>query len=148
MKSGGKSLNANEEYRRLLEQAQNTKSKYRSQKITVNGKTFDSHKEYRRFCELSLLQRAGQISELETQKPFELIPAQYEYFERYGKRGQRLKDGKRCVEKSVVYYADFTYKENGKIVVEDTKLEATKTTEYIIKRKLMLYVHGIKIREI
>ena len=123
-------------------------SKYQSQKITRGGITFDSHKEYRRFCELLLLQKAGAIQNLERQKPFELIPAQYEYFERYGKNGKRLKDGKKCIEKSVVYNADFVYTENGKTVVEDTKSDATKTKDYIIKRKLMLYVHGIKIREV
>ena len=124
------------------------KSKYNSRKVIRDGMTFDSVKEYRRYCELKLLEKAGAITELETQKPFELIPAQYETFERYGKKGQRLKDGKRCIEKSVVYNADFYYKENGVEVVEDTKSEATKTKDYIIKRKLMLKVYGIKIKEV
>lgn len=124
------------------------KSKYNSRKVIRDGMTFDSVKEYRRYCELKLLEKAGTITELETQKPFELIPAQYETFERYGKKGQRLKDGKRCIEKSVVYNADFYYKENGVEVVEDTKSEATKTKDYIIKRKLMLKVYGIKIKEV
>lgn len=124
------------------------KSKYGSRKVSVNGETFDSVKEYRRFCELKLLEKAGTIAELERQKPFELIPAQYESFERYGKNGKRLKDGKRCIEKSVVYNADFYYKENGAVIVEDTKSEATKTKDYIIKRKLLLYRYGIKIKEV
>lgn len=124
------------------------KTKYGSRKVSVNGETFDSVKEYRRFCELKLLEKAGTITELERQKPFELIPAQYEFYERYGKKGQRLKDGKRCIEKSVVYNADFYYKENGGVVVEDTKSEATKTKDYIIKRKLLLYRYGIKIKEV
>jgi hypothetical protein len=79
---------------------------------------------------------------------FVLIPTQYETFERYGKNGQRLKDGQRAVEKECSYYADFVYKENEKIVVEDTKSKATKTESYKIKRKLMLYIHGIRVREI
>lgn len=120
--------------------------KYGNRKTTVDGIEFDSRKEASRYCELKLLQRAGQISNLELQKDFELIPAQYEYFERYGKRGQRLKDGKKCVENSVKYKADFVYTENGKTVVEDTK--GMKTKEYIIKRKLMLYIHGIRIKEV
>ena len=124
------------------------KTKYHSRKVVRDGMTFDSVKEYRRYCELKLLEKAGAITELERQKPFELIPAQYEYFERYGKKGQRLKDGKRCIEKSVVYNADFYYKENGVVVVEDTKSEATKTKDYIIKRKLLLYRYGIKIKEV
>lgn len=122
------------------------KSKFHSKKITVDGITFDSKKEYRRYCELALLEKAGQIQSLELQKVFELIPAQYETFERYGKKGQRLKDGKRCIEKACVYKADFCYTENGVLVVEDTK--GFKTKEYIIKRKLMLYIHGIRIKEI
>ena len=124
------------------------KRKYFNRKITANGVTYDSQKEYKRFCELSLLQKAGAITDLHRQVKFVLIPAQYETYERYGKNGKRLKDGQRCIEKECSYYADFVYKENGKTIVEDTKSKATKTTEYIIKRKLMLYIHGIKVREI
>ena len=122
------------------------KNKFHSKKITVDGITFDSKKEYRRYCELALLEKAGQIQSLELQKVFELIPAQYETFERYGKKGNRLKDGSRCIEKACVYKADFCYTENGVLVVEDTK--GFKTKDYIIKRKLMLYIHGIRIKEI
>ena len=122
------------------------KNKYGSRKIIRDGIEWDSVKEYRRYCELSLLERAGEIHNLERQKPFELIPAQYEYYARYGKNGKRLKDGKRCIEQSVVYKADFVYTENGLTVVEDTK--GFRTKDYIIKRKLMLWVHGIKIKEV
>ena len=121
-------------------------SKFHSKKITVDGITFDSKKEYRRYCELILLEKAGHIQNLELQKVYELIPAQYETFERYGKSGNRLKDGNRCIEKACVYKADFVYTENGKTVVEDTK--GFKTKDYIIKRKLMLHIHGIRIKEI
>ena len=124
------------------------KAKYLNRKVTINGEIFDSQKEYKRFCELSLLEKAGAITDLQRQVKFMLIPAQYETYERYGKNGKRLKDGQRCIEKECSYYADFSYKENGKLIVEDTKSKVTKTTEYIIKRKLMLYIHGIKIREI
>ena len=123
-------------------------NKYGARKITVHGETFDLQKEYARYCELLLLQKCGVITDLERQKPFELIPAQYESIKRYGKKGQRLKDGKRCIEKSVVYNADFCYKENGKTVVEDTKSTATKTKDYILKRKMMLFFFGIRIREV
>ena len=123
-------------------------NKYRNKKITVNGETFDSEKEYKRYRELLLLERAGAITDLQRQVKFVLIPAQYETYERYGKRGQRLKDGKRCIERGVNYYADFVYTENGKKVVEDTKSDPTRTESYIIKRKLMLFIHGIKVREI
>ena len=107
-------------------------SKYHSRKITKDGITYDSVKEYRRFCELSLLERAGAIADLKRQVKFELIPS------------QRV-DGK-VVERPCTYVADFVYREGGKTVVEDTK--GFRTKDYIIKRKLMLQVHGIRIREV
>lgn len=127
------------------------KSKYHSRKITRDGITWDSLKEYRRFCELSLLERAGAIQDLQRQVKFELVPAQYEEIptgELY-KRGDRKGQPKMkrvCVEESVNYIADFVYHENGVKVVEDTK--GVKTKDYIIKRKLMLWVHKIKIKEV
>jgi hypothetical protein len=119
------------------------RNKYHSKKITVNGNTFDSQKEYRRFCELSLLLRAGAITELKRQVEFELIPTQREP-DTVGVRGG-IKPGK-VIEHAVKYVADFVYKENGKLVVEDTK--GFRTKDYIIKRKLMLWVHKIRIKEI
>lgn len=122
------------------------KNKYHSKKITIDGIVFDSRKEAARWRELALLEKAGQITGLKLQVPFELLPAQYETFERYGKKGQRLKDGSRCIEKAVIYKADFVYIENGKTIVEDTK--GFKTKDYILKRKMILYFHGIKIKEV
>jgi hypothetical protein len=121
-------------------------SKYHSKKVTVNGVTFDSKKEYIRFCQLSQLEKAGAITNLQRQVKFELIPAQYETVERYGKGGKRLKDGRKCVERAVCYLADFVFEIDGKTIVEDVK--GVKTKEYILKRKLMLHVHGIKISEV
>ena len=108
------------------------RSKYGAKKVNVDGITFDSQKEARRYKDLSLLERAGRIQDLRLQVKYELIPA------------QRI-DGK-VVERACSYVADFVYTENGKTVVEDTK--GFKTQEYIIKRKLMLWVHGIRIKEI
>lgn len=121
---------------------------YHIRTATSDGAIHDSRKEANRWCELTLLERAGKISNLQRQVPFELIPAQYESFERYGKNGKRLKDGQRCIEKSAVYIADFVYNEGGKKVVEDVKSVATKKKEsYILKRKMLLWVYGIKLRE-
>lgn len=125
------------------------KNKYGAKKITdpVTGDVFDSKKEYRRWQELSFMEKAGQIGNLQRQVKYVLIPAQYERFERYSnKTGKRLKDGIRCLEKEVRYIADFVYEQAGKTVVEDTK--GFRTADYIIKRKLMLWVHGIKIKEV
>lgn len=122
-------------------------SKYHSKKVVMDGETFDSRKEYRRYCELLLLVRAGEITDLQRQVEFELIPAQWETFERYSdKTGNRLKDGRRCVEQKCSYIADFVYCKGGQRVVEDTK--GVRTDTYIVKRKLMLWVHGIRIQEV
>ena len=88
----------------------NNRMKYGNVKVKcLDGTVFDSRKEARRYEELCLLLRTGAIKELRRQVPFELIPAQYETYERYGKNGRRLKDGERCVEKACTYVADFTY---------------------------------------
>lgn len=122
------------------------RNKYNSRKVTVNGETFHSTKEYHRYRELQLLVRAGQIHDLMRQVKFELIPAQYETYERFSeKTGKRLTDGKRCVEKAVYYIADFVYWQDDQMVVEDSK--GYRTDDYIIKRKAMRYFHGIKIYE-
>lgn len=117
--------------------------KYNNKKITRNGITFDSKKEARRYGELLLLERAGEITDLQRQVEFVLIPTQRDP-DTIGVRGG-VKKG-RTIELAVKYIADFVYKENDKTVVEDTK--GFKTKDYIIKRKLMLYIHGIKIKEI
>ena len=109
--------------------------------------TFDSQKELRRWKELVLLERAGRIQDLQRQVKFVLIPTQYERFERYSeKTGKKLKDGIRTLEQECSYIADFTYMENGQFVVEDTK--GFRTADYILKRKMMLHFHGIKIKEV
>lgn len=129
-----------------------TKSKYHSRKITRDGITFDSVKEYRRYVKLSLLEKAGAITELKRQVEFELLPAQYveEWTGEYYKRGERKgtpKIKRVCIEKSVKYIADFVYTdEKGQLHVEDVK--GYKTPEYIIKRKLMWAVHSIRIEEV
>lgn len=122
-------------------------NKYHNKKVTTSdGIQHDSQKEARRWCELRLLEKAGKITDLQRQVEFELIPAQYETYERYSKKGEKLADGVRIVERKVSYIADFVYVENGEKVVEDTK--GMKTRDYIIKRKLMLYVHKVRIREV
>ena len=95
------------------------------------------------------MQRAGKITDLQRQVEFELIPTQYETYERYGKNGKRLEDGKRVIERAAVYTADFVYiDEKGNKVVEDTKSSATRTEAYILRRKLMYYIYKIKIKEV
>lgn len=114
-------------------------SKYGNRKIESPDGTFDSAKEYRRWQELKLLQRAGEIHDLQRQVPFVLIPA------------QRDEKGK-LIEREVRYIADFAYIGNDgngwERIIEDTKSRATKTKDYIIKRKLMLHKYGLRIHEV
>ena len=122
-------------------------SKYKSKKIEHNGKTFDSKKEYRRYCELEVMQRHGDITDLQTQVKFELIPSQREP-DTIGPRGGIIKG--KAIERPVTYVADFVYQQNGETVVEDIKglKDSTAYDVFAIKRKLMLWVHGIRIKEI
>lgn len=133
------------------------KNKLGNKSIVIDGIEFQSIREGRRYNELKLLQRAGIISNLELQKKYELIPAQYEtvetgeYYKIGDKKGQP-KTKKVCVEQSLVYNADFVYQENGKTIVEDAKgyrdTSSAPYAKFVIKRKLMLWIHGIRIREV
>ena len=123
------------------------KNKYGNRKVCADGMVFDSVKEYRRYVELKLLQAAGVIFDLRCQVRYELIPPQYVTERRYSKTGKRLQDKQRLVERAVDYIADFVYiDKDGSEVVEDAKGKRTK--DYIIKRKLMRYIHGITIQEV
>ena len=125
-------------------------SKYRSEKITLElpdgtEHTFDSRKEAKRYNELLIRLKAGEISDLRLQVKYVLIPAQYEP-DTVGKRGG-IKKGK-LIERECAYWADFVYTENGKTIVEDVKSPITRTPVYKVKKKLLLYVHGIRISEV
>lgn len=111
----------------------NDKSKYKNKKSVYDGHTFDSKKEMERYIGLKMLEKIGEITSLELQKKYILIPKQ---------KGER----------ECSYYADFVYKnKSGETIVEDVKAYSkTKgryltTAEFRIKKKLMLWVHGIKI---
>lgn len=114
--------------------------KYNSIKTEVDGIKFDSKKEANRWQELKILERAGEISHLQRQVKYELIPT------------QRI-DGK-VVERACTYIADFVYHELGsnEVVVEDVKGYRNPGKAgyamYVIKRKLMLQLYGIRIREV
>lgn len=116
-------------------------SKYHNKKITVDGQTYDSKKEYLRHKELLLLERAGKIQDLRRQVEYMLIPSQFGMVpDAETGRTKRV-----CLERACNYRADFTYFENGKLVVEDCK--GFRTPDYILKRKMMLYLLEIRIRE-
>lgn len=111
------------------------RSKFCNEKVELSGQTFDSKREGRRYLELQMMLKGGLISELRLQVPFELIPAQKD-----------PQTGK-TIERAVNYVADFVYRDDqGQLIVEDAK--GFRTDVYKIKRKLMLWRHGIRIREV
>lgn len=122
------------EYSMLTQKAKSPyerKNKYNAQK--VGG--CDSKKEYKRLQELKLLLDNDQISYLIPHVTYTLIGRQQTPSGRF--------------EKALKYTCDAQYIENGKLVVEDTKSEATrKRRDYIMARKLMLEKYGIEIREV
>lgn len=123
-----------QEYRKM---AKPKKGKYRNEKIEYKGKKFDSKRELYRYQTLDILECAGNISNLERQVKFILVPAQYEDVN--GKR--------KCIAKACSYYADFVYNDiNGNRIVEDVK--GVRTQIYILKKKLMLQLYSITIKEI
>lgn len=123
-----------EEFRALAEKQKSGKGKKKNKYHAEKCNGYDSRKEYERAQKLKLLLKAGLISDFREQVPYLLIPPQV--------NSEGIKEG------AVKYIADFVYFDNetGQTVVEDTK--GFRTPDYIIKRKLMLYVHGITILEI
>lgn len=124
-------------------------NKLNAQKIVVDGITFASKHEANRYCELKLLQRAGKITNLKWQVPYELIPNQYETVKEITKTGKE-KEKKVLIERGVKYIADFQYEKDGKTIIEDAKGYRGGATYQIfkIKKKLMLYMNNIKVEEV
>ena len=102
-------------------------SKYRNRRTVVNGVVFDSKREAERWCELCLMANAGAIENLQRQVKFEILPKTDKYRARH-------------------YIADFVYRENGKLVVEDAK--GAKTQVYLLKKAMMYERYGIDIHEV
>lgn len=121
--------------------------KYHNKPFTNKYGKWDSKKEFHYYLLLLDRLRKHEISDLHRQVKYVLIPSQYEIETIQLKA--KTKEKQVCVEKECAYYADFTYMEQGKLVVADVKSEITrKNSEYIIKKKLMRYVHGIAIVEV
>lgn len=113
------------------------KSIYINKKVVVDGIKFDSKKEARRYQALLLMQRAGEISDLELQPKFELV------------KGVKFSGDARA-KPAVRYFADFAYTDTatGKRIVEDVKSPVTKEKpSYKMKRHMMLAIHGIEVKE-
>jgi hypothetical protein len=102
-------------------------SKLRNVRTSVDGYSFDSLSEAKRYGELKIEAMAGIITDLEVHKPFRLVV-----------NGIHICD----------YESDFTYRRDGKLVVEDVKSKPTVTRLYRVKKKLMRAIHGIEIQEV
>lgn len=100
-------------------------SKFGNRKAYREGEEFDSEAEARRYDELCLLQRAGDITRLVTHPTYRL----------------KVNGIEICG-----YEADFEYLRGGQRVVEDVK--GMRTPAYTIKKKLMLACLGISIVEV
>lgn len=121
--------------------------KYGNSKTVFKGVEYDSKRERDRHIFLLNAEREGIISDLKRQVTFHLLPAQYETVQKQLKT--KTKEVSVCVERAVDYKADFTYMKDGQLVVEDTKIaKKLLPPEYVLKRKMMLYFHGIKIKEV
>lgn len=121
------------------------KSKYGNKKAKANGKVFDSKTERSRYYTLQMLEKAGEISDLRMQVPFEIIPAVYETQEVQLKT--KVKTVQKLVQRAAHYVADFVYKDkDGNEIVEDSK--GFRTAEYLLKKKMMRAFLGITIKEV
>ena len=103
------------------------RSKYRNQPVDLDGHRFASKAEARRYSELVLLARIGEITDFELQPRYPLVV-----------EGQKI----------ATYVGDFRYQRDGRTIVEDVKSPASRTPVYRLKAKLLRALHGIEIVEI
>lgn len=120
------------------------KHKFNNKKMETPDGTFDSKGEWERWLFLKEARNNGQISDLRRQVKYTLIPTQYRT--EIVQLKTKTKEVQRVAEREITYTADFVYEKNGEKVVEDFK--GLRTKDYLIKRKLMLYLFGIPIKEV
>ncbi len=109
--------------------------KVNHEKVRIGDEVFDSIAESNRYIELRIMEKAGIISDLECHPRYEIIPA------------QRIQ-GHRSFQ-AAHYTADFRYRKDGELIVEDVKSEYTRQAEdYKLRRKLMMLMHGIYVHEV
>lgn len=120
------------QFKNFLGNQIDTQNKYRNKKTTYDGITFDSKKEANHYLALKQMERLGIIQELKMQVKFELQPS--------------FKVNEETI-RSINYYADFTYYQDGKLIVEDVK--GVRTKEYKLKKKMLLYKYkDIEFKEV
>ena len=123
------------------------RSKYRNTKVEFQGIKFDSKREMQRYIVLKDAEVKGLIKDLQMQVKFELIPAVKETYIKHLKT--KDKECERTLQLPITYTCDFAYTKDGVLVVEDVKISASLLPkEYVLKKKMMFALKGIKIREI
>jgi len=116
---------------RLINNSITTKqNKYHNKKVIVDDIKFDSKKEANRYNQLKLLEKAGLIKNLQRQVKYELQPS-FKYNDK--------------TIRAINYIADFVYEKNGELIVEDVK--GIRTDVYKLKKKMLLYIFNIEIKE-
>ena len=130
-----------------LPNEQSKRSKYGNKKVVIQGIEFDSTKEGYRWLFLKDCERRGLITELQRQVEFVLIPDEYTDVRKQLKTKVKVENKRTFI--GVRYFADFVYKKNGELVVEDVKgSEDSRAIDdsFFLKQKMMWYFHRIKIR--
>ena len=117
----------------------NTRNKFGARKIRNEWGEFDSRAEMARYIELVQMQRVGLINGLQRQVRYEIIPAIRVQKEIALKTKTKVVE--RVDEKAAHYTCDFQYTQDGVLVIEDAKSEATrKEKDYVLRRKLMKHL--------
>ena len=107
-------------------------AKYKNKKIIIDGVEFDSKKEAEYWLVLRHREQAGEIENLRRQERYLLIP-------------------KQAGERATHYVADFAYhdrRHDMEVVIDVKSAFTRKLPVYVLKRKLMLFIYGIKVVEI
>lgn len=105
-------------------------NKYRAKKVSLDGHVFDSRAEARRYAELRLMQKSDDIADLRIHPIFPLVV-----------NGAKISS----------YVADFRYYDSceDRWVIEDVKSPVTaKPPAFRMKKKLMLALYGIEVKEV
>ncbi len=123
--------------------------KYGNKRLTINGVTWDSKREYQRWLALRQAEKDGLISELERQPKYELVPAIKEKYVKHLKT--KDKECERTAQLPITYTADFRYVKDGNTVVEDVKASpymAALDPKFLIKEKLFRWKFGFPIKRV
>lgn len=123
------------------------KQKFKNKKTTIDNIVFDSKREGQRWLFLKEKEKAGEISNLQRQVKFELIPPIYE--EQTIQLKTKEKVINKLLQKGIYYICDFQYEKDGEVITEDIKIAPHLIPkEYLLKEKLMFWKYRIRIKRV